>query len=467
VHSHAFQRDLRGVGERSERPDDDFWSWREEMYRLAGALDPDSMREVAGRVYAEMAAAGYGAVGEFHYVHHRPDGAPYEGPNALALAVAAAAAAAGLRIVLLPAAYHRGGHARFRDPTVDDYLARVDALRLAGHPVGVAAHSVRAVPADWLGEIAAYADTYDLVRHIHAHEQPRELEECEAEHGCSPIELLHRTGFLSHRTTIVHGIHVSDRDVALVADAGTIVATCPTTEGNLGDGHFPALRYRDAGVRLAIGSDSNVVVDPFEELRELESGARRERRTRHALLAATGDLWGAIAENGRASLGLDDSGEVEVDLDHPRLRGVPPDDVARAVVMSGSADTVAPVRRLISSGSTYEEQIGYSRAMVDGDWVHVSGTTGFDYATMEISDDVVEQAEQALANVAAALAEAGCSFADVVRVRYLLPRASDFEACWPALRRAFGDVRPAATMQECGLTDPRMRFEIEVTARRR
>jgi formimidoylglutamate deiminase len=467
VHSHAFQRDLRGVGERSERPDDDFWSWREEMYRLAGALDPDSMREVAGRVYAEMAAAGYGAVGEFHYVHHRPDGAPYEGPNAMALAVAAAAAAAGLRIVLLPAAYHRGGHARFRDPTVDDYLARVDALRLAGHPVGVAAHSVRAVPADWLGEIAAYADTYDLVRHIHAHEQPRELEECEAEHGCSPIELLHRTGFLSHRTTIVHGIHVSDRDVALVADAGTIVATCPTTEGNLGDGHFPALRYRDAGVRLAIGSDSNVVVDPFEELRELESGARRERRTRHALLAATGDLWGAIAENGRASLGLDDSGEVEVDLDHPRLRGVPPDDVARAVVMSGSADTVAPVRRLISSGSTYEEQIGYSRAMVDGDWVHVSGTTGFDYATMEISDDVVEQAEQALANVAAALAEAGCSFADVVRVRYLLPRASDFEACWPALRRAFGDVRPAATMQECGLTDPRMRFEIEVTARRR
>jgi formimidoylglutamate deiminase len=467
VHSHAFQRDLRGVGERSERPDDDFWSWREEMYRLAGALDPDSMREVAGRVYAEMAAAGYGAVGEFHYVHHRPDGAPYEGPNAMALAVAAAAAAAGLRIVLLPAAYHRGGHARFRDPTVDDYLARVDALRLAGHPVGVAAHSVRAVPADWLGEIAAYADTYDLVRHIHAHEQPRELEECEAEHGCSPIELLHRTGFLSHRTTIVHGIHVSDRDVALVADAGTIVATCPTTEGNLGDGHFPALRYRDAGVRLAIGSDSNVVVDPFEELRELESGARRERRTRHALLAATGDLWGAIAENGRASLGLDDAGEVEVDLDHPRLRGVPPDDVARAVVMSGSADTVAPVRRLISSGSTYEEQIGYSRAMVDGDWVHVSGTTGFDYATMEISDDVVEQAEQALANVAAALAEAGCSFADVVRVRYLLPRASDFEACWPALRRAFGDVRPAATMQECGLTDPRMRFEIEVTARRR
>ena len=465
VHSHAFQRDLRGFGERSE-PEADFWSWREEMYRLAEALEPDSMREVAGRVYAEMAAAGYGAVGEFHYVHHRPDGTPYEEPNAMALAVAEAAAGAGLRIVLLPAAYHRGGHARFRDASVDDYLARVDALRLAGRPVGVAAHSVRAVPADWLGEIAAYADAHRLVRHVHAHEQPRELEECQAEHGCSPIELLHRTGFLSERATLVHGIHVSDRDVALVADTGTIVASCPTTEGNLGDGHFPALRYRDAGVRLAIGSDSNVVVDPFEEVRELETGARRERQTRHALLAAAGDLWGALAENGRASLGLGDAGEIAVDLDHPRLRGVPEEDLMRALAMSGSADTVRSVRRLISSGSDFEREIGYSRAVVDGDWVHVSGTTGFDYATMTISGDVVEQAEQALANVGAALAEAGCTFADVVRVRYLLPRSGDFEACWPALRRVFGEVRPAATMQECGLSDSRMRFEIEVTARR-
>ena len=465
VHSHAFQRDLRGIGERSERPDDDFWSWREEMYRLAEALDPDSMREVAGRVYAEMAAAGYGAVGEFHYVHHQPDGTPYEEPNAMALAVAGAAE--GLTVVLLPAAYHRGGHARFRDPSVEDYLARVDALRLAGHPVGVAAHSVRAVPADWLREIARYAEAHGLVRHVHAHEQPRELEECQAEHGCSPIELLERTGFLGERTTIVHGIHVSDRDIALVAETGTIVATCPTTEGNLGDGHFPALRWRDAGVRLAIGSDSNVVVDPFEELRELETGARRERRTRHALLAEAGDLWGAVVRNGLASLGLEDAGEVAVDLDHPRLRGIAEEDLMRALATCASADTVAPVRRLISSGSTFEEQIGYSRAVVDGDWIHVSGTTGFDYSTMTISGDVVEQADQALANVAAALAEAGCTFADVVRVRYLLPDAGEFEACWPALRRAFGEVRPAATMQECGLSDSRMRIEIEVTARRR
>jgi enamine deaminase RidA (YjgF/YER057c/UK114 family) len=124
-------------------------------------------------------------------------------------------------------------------------------------------------------------------------------------------------------------------------------------------------------------------------------------------------------------------------------------------------------RRLISSGSTFEAQIGYSRAVVDGDWVHVAGTTGFDYTDMTISDDVVVQAEQCLANVGAALEEAGCSFADVVRVRYLLPDRADFEPCWPALRRCFGEARPAATMLVCGLLDPRARIEIEVTARRR
>ncbi len=123
-------------------------------------------------------------------------------------------------------------------------------------------------------------------------------------------------------------------------------------------------------------------------------------------------------------------------------------------------------RRAISSGSVFEEQIGYARAVVDGDWVHVSGTTGFDYATMTIVDDVVTQAEQCLRNIGAALAEAGCGFADVVRVRYLLPDRDDFEPCWPVLRRCFGEVRPAATMMVCGLSDPRMKIEIEVYARR-
>jgi formimidoylglutamate deiminase len=307
-------------------------------------------------VYAEMAAAGYGAVGEFHYVHHRPDGTPYEDPNAMAIAVAEAARAAGLTIVLLPAAYNRAGwdghdlepspgQRRFCDPTVDAYLERVDALRAwaagrEGVHVGVAAHSVRAVPEAWLDAISAYAESHGLVRHVHAHEQPRELEECHAEHGISPTHLLDRTGFLGPRTSVIHGIHVDADDVRRLGHSDTIVVSCPTTEGSLGDGSFPALTYRDAGVRIAIGSDSQVRVDPFEETRELETLARRERRTRHALLAAYGDLWGELARNGRASLGLEDAGTIAVDREHPDLRGVADADLPLAIATCASAAVV-------------------------------------------------------------------------------------------------------------------------------
>ena len=363
AHSHAFQLDLRGVGERpaprvaaGAPPTDDFWSWRTAMFRLAGALDPDAIADVARRAYERMAAAGYGAVGEFHYVHHQPDGTPYEDPNALAKAVARAGLEQGLAVVLIPAAYHRNGwdggdrppepgQRRFCDPDVETFLARLDALRTwaAGVPgvhVAVAAHSVRAVPAAWLEAIAAHADAHGLARHVHAAEQVRELEECRAEHGCSPIELLHRTGFLGPRTSVVHAIHVDAADVARLADSGSIVVTCPTTEGNLGDGHLPALAYRDAGVRLAIGSDSQVRIDPFEETRELETGARRERQTRHALLASARDLWGELVANGCASLGLAEAGTVAVDLDHPYLRGVEEQDLHLALATCASAGVV-------------------------------------------------------------------------------------------------------------------------------
>jgi formimidoylglutamate deiminase len=317
------------------------------------------MRDVAERCHAEMRAAGYGAVGEFHYLHHQPDGTPYDEPNAMATAVAEAAEAAGLHVVLLPAAYHRdgwdgadrapaGAQRRFCDPDVETFLARVDALRVwaeqrDGVSVGVAAHSVRAVPAAWLHAIAAYAGDHGLVRHVHAAEQPREAEECAAEHGCSPIALLHRTGFLGERCSVVHGIHVSSEDVTLLASSGTTVVSCPTTEGNLGDGFLPALAYRDAGVPLAIGSDSQVRIDPFEEVRELETLARREGGTRHALLAAAGgDLWGAVCANGAASLGLDGAGTISVDLDHPDLRGLTEEDLIPALATCASAAVVAP-----------------------------------------------------------------------------------------------------------------------------
>jgi formimidoylglutamate deiminase len=203
---------------------------------------------------------------------------------------------------------------------------------------------VRAVPAAWLEAIAAYADEHGLVRHVHAHEKPRELEECRAEHGVSPIELLHRTGFLGPRTSVIHGIHVEAADVRRLADSDTIVVSCPTTEGSLGDGHFPALVYRDAGVRIAVGSDSNVRIDPFEEVRELETLARRERRTRHALLAAAGDLWGELARNGCASLGIADAGTITVDRDHPELAGVADADLPLAVATCASAASVLPQR---------------------------------------------------------------------------------------------------------------------------
>jgi cytosine/adenosine deaminase-related metal-dependent hydrolase len=211
---------------------------------------------------------------------------------------------------------------------------------------------VRAVPEDWLREIAAYSEARRIVRHVHAAEQPRELEQCEAEHGCSPIELLHRTGFLGPLASVVHGIHVSERDVALLAETGTTVVSCPTTEGNLGDGFPPALAYRDAGVPLAIGTDENLVLDPFEEVRELETLARRERRTRHALLAHHGDLWAEVARAGATSLGLDGAGTIEIDRDHPSLRGVADEDVPRALATCASAGVVlTPARARPARGA--------------------------------------------------------------------------------------------------------------------
>jgi formimidoylglutamate deiminase len=358
AHSHAFQRGLRGRAERlSPAGRDDFWSWRTEMFALAGSLDPESMRALAAQAYAEMVAAGYGAVGEFHYVHHQPDGTPYEEPNVMAHAVADAAVQAGLRIVLLPAAYHRNGwdggdvppeagQRRFCDPDAETFLARVDALREWAEPrpgvsVGIAAHSVRAVPASWLEAIADYADRHGLVRHVHAHEQRRELEQCRAEHGCTPIELLERTGFLGPRASIIHGIHVDRGDVELLAASGTTVVSCPTTEGNLGDGYLPAMTYVEAGVPLAVGSDSQVRIDPFEEVREMETLSRRERELRSGLLAAVGDLWAELGRAGRACLGLSDAGPpIEVDLDHPDLRAVAEPDLRLALATCASAGVV-------------------------------------------------------------------------------------------------------------------------------
>ena len=236
-------------------------------------LSPDSMREASRRCYGEMLSAGYTSVTEFHYVHHRPDGTTYKDPNALAKAVVLASEDAGIRLLLLPVAYARGGLPRFRDQSVQSFLARVDALRewSEGRPlvqVGVAAHSVRAVPREWLEEIRKYAQ--DLPLHIHADEQLREIEECQAEHGLRPVELLAQTGFLGPDTTLVHATHADGRELDLLSEHGASVCACPTTEGNLGDGFLPAEEILERGIPLSVGSDSHIRIDPFEELREIE-----------------------------------------------------------------------------------------------------------------------------------------------------------------------------------------------------
>lgn len=361
AHSHAFQWLMRGVSEPSysrTKGRNDFWSWRDEMFKLASTLTPESIYKTARAVYAEMRASGYGAVGEFHYLHHQPDGTPYPNPNVIAQRLAEAAIAEQLQIVLLPAAYARAGwnqgdlpptadQLRFCDPSVDAFLERVDQLRdwassQPGVYVGIAAHSVRAVPATWLQAIADYTRQHHLVCHIHAHEQPREIAECRSEHGCTPIELLAEIGFLSEMTSIVHGIHVNSKDIELLVESNSTVVSCPTTEGNLGDGYFPALACHNAGVRIALGSDSQVVIDPFEETRELETIARRTGQTRSALLARTDDLWRDLCKHGRACLGLNESevDTVTINLTEPPLSNVPHTALPAALATCSNAAIV-------------------------------------------------------------------------------------------------------------------------------
>jgi formimidoylglutamate deiminase len=320
AHSHAFQRAMRGRAQ-----GDDFWAWRDVMLGHARGLTPDTVRTDYEATYREMKAAGYTAVGEFHYV-----GLPE------ANAAVEAAAAAGIELVLLLSAYGRGGLERFRQASVADYLSQVEELGAAGARVGLAPHSVRACPADWLEEIGRYAEREGLVLHVHADEQPKEIEECLAEHGVRPIELLARTGCLGPRTTIVHGTHANDAELALLADADARICVCPLTEANLGDGFLPVARVWEHGIPLCIGSDSNVRLDPLEELRELEGIARRQELRRNVIPVP--DLLEIGSGEGAKALGLEEWPGIEADLSHPSLAGVAPDEVEAALVFGCGAD---------------------------------------------------------------------------------------------------------------------------------
>ncbi len=320
AHSHAFQRALRGRTEGG-----DFWAWRDAMLAEAEAQTPERIRTEYEQVYGEMRRAGYTAVGEFHYLGFEE-----------ALAASEAAEAAGIELVLLYVAYARGGLERFRQGSPGEYLDQVEALRERGLRVGVAPHSVRACPPDWLEAIGGHADRQSLPLHVHADEQPREIEECVAEHGVRPIELLARTGCLTARTTVVHATHADDHELDLVAEAGARICACLTTEANLGDGFLPVERVCERGIGICIGSDSNVRVDPLEELRELEGIARRRTLRRNVISPDTLLCFGA--DEGAAALGLEDWPQAEVDLEHPSLAGFDEADVFGALVFGCSAD---------------------------------------------------------------------------------------------------------------------------------
>jgi formimidoylglutamate deiminase len=322
AHSHTFQRSLRG-----RAAGGDFWAWREVMLAEAERQTPELVRDVYRLGYEEMLAAGYTAVGEFHYLGFQE-----------ALAAAEAAAAAGIELVLLHVAYARGGLPRFRQESVAEFIEQVEGLRDAGLRVGVAPHSVRACPADWLEEIGRYAREHELPLHVHADEQPKEIEDCLAEHGCRPIELLARTGCLTERTTVVHATHAEGVELDLLASSGAVVCVCPTTEADLGDGFLPAERIRSRMIPLCIGSDSNVRIDPFEELRELEGIARRQTGRRGVF--STDELYAFGRDLGARSLGLSTWPEVAIDLGHRSLRDVDAEHVPAALVAGCGSDVV-------------------------------------------------------------------------------------------------------------------------------
>jgi formimidoylglutamate deiminase len=327
AHSHTFQRALRGRIEQG-----DFWSWRSHMIEFARQLDLEALGSIYSAAYREMMSAGYTAVGEFHYL----------GADAAAAAVDSAAEA-GIELVLLLAAYERGGIARFRQESVSEYLRQLEHFRSAGVTVGVAPHSVRACSATWLKDLGRFAAREDLVLHIHADEQPREIAECLDEYGMRPIELLAETGCLGSRTTVVHATHASEAELDLLADSQTRVCVCPTTEANLGDGFVPVEDLLARSIDLCIGSDSNVRIDPLEELREIEVTARRRLQRRGVISVET--LLGFGTLSGADALSLEHWPPIDLDLDHPSLWGVASTDRVSALVFGCAAGvaTAAPV----------------------------------------------------------------------------------------------------------------------------
>ncbi len=316
THCHAFQRAFAGLTERASGPDDDFWSWREAMYRHVAALDPEAFEAIAVQAYAEMLRHGYTSVCEFHYVHRDPDGQRYGDPAELSRRLIAAAQRTGIALTLLPVLYHHGGFGRRElSPAqrrfaadADFVLEIVHALKPLEHPelvIGAAAHSLRAAEPLEIRRLVNETPGSGPF-HVHAAEQLREVEECVAATGRRPIQLLLDTVGIDERWTVVHATHLDDAEVAALAASGATVSICPSTEASLGDGLFRFPEYATARGRWGIGSDSNVCRDPLEELRLLEYGQRLVRRRRNFEARPAGTeiaewLWEQAAGGGGAT----------------------------------------------------------------------------------------------------------------------------------------------------------------------
>lgn len=376
AHSHAFQRALVGHGER--RPgtgQDDFWSWRHEMYRLAGMMDAEAMRVIATQLYTEMLAAGYTAVAEFHYLH-RLAGGPAS-PTAAIEAIAAAAESSGIRLIFVPILYERAG---FDSPEpdgvqqlfvndFDDFIGLYqDAKRLVGerNSVGIGLHSLRAVTPESIDRVAALARADGVPLHIHLAEQQREVDECLAHYKTRPARWLFDRCDVDRGWCLVHATHLQADEVAAIARSGAVVCLCPSTEANLGDGVFPLEAFLGDGGDIAIGSDSHVTIDPFEELRWLEYGQRLRTQSRNVSAppgAHTGDtLFHGISRGGSLASGL-------------RTGGLEPGALADLVVLDESDPML-----VAHAGGTLLDALVFSgyrvpveRVMVDGEWRVLEG----------------------------------------------------------------------------------------------
>ncbi len=383
AHSHAFQRSLRGQTEYLQpgREDEDFWPWRALMYERANSLDCAGLYTVAKRLYEEMLAAGYTHVGEFHYVHHKQDGSVHEADSAVAQAIAEAASEAGIRVTLLMVLYARGGinqpasHAqrRFLSRSFDSYLRLVDDIESYAQgkdqvAVGYAPHSIRAVPLQWLKELAGVSK--DKPVHMHVCEQPAEIASSLEHLGQRPLAALEEIGLLTPRFVGVHATHMENADWERLSQSGAQVCVCPTTEANLGDGVFDAVAATRHGIPLSIGSDSHCVISPYEELRLIENNLRLTYGRRN-VLAASVELQPTPARRriapyllrvggagGARALGVARYGFevgavadfVALSMKDFALRDVPEENLAEAIVFS--ADTRA-----------------VSKTMVGGKWV--------------------------------------------------------------------------------------------------